>query len=102
MVRRLDIQKSYLFFRLGRTKLIRNHGELQQRLDLLRGIWMELQLDIDEALMASVKRLTEIDDPQQAILDAVKRYVRLEAGRRLSAMGGSDPTAEAAPRRRFS
>ena len=63
---------------------------------------MELQLDIDEALMASVKKLTEIDDPQQAILDAVKRYVRLEAGRRLIAMGGSDPTAEAAPRRRFS
>ena len=63
---------------------------------------MELQLDIDEALIASVKKLTEVDDPQQAILDAVKRYVRLEAGRRLSAMGGSDPTAEAAPRRRFS
>ena len=39
---------------------------------------MELQLDIDEALIASVKRLTEIDDPQQAILDAVKRYVRLD------------------------
>ena len=80
----------------------RNHRELQQRLHFLRGMYMELQLDIDEALMASVKRLTEIDDPQLAVLDAIKRYVRIEVGRRLIAMGGSDPTATAAPRRRFS
>lgn len=80
----------------------RNHRELQQRLHFLRGMYMELQLDIDEALMASVKRLTEIDDPQLAVLDAIERYVRIEVGRRLIAMGGSDPTATAAPRRRFS
>jgi Arc/MetJ family transcription regulator len=61
---------------------------------------MELQLDIDDALIASVKRLTEIDDPQLAVLDAIKRYVRIEAGRRLIAMGGSDPTVKASPRRR--
>ena len=63
---------------------------------------MELQLDIDDALIASVKRLTEIDDPQLAVLDAIKRYVRIEAGRRLIVMGGSDPTATAAPRGRVS
>jgi Arc/MetJ family transcription regulator len=55
---------------------------------------------IDDALMAEAARLTGETEPAALIRLAVETLIRTEAARRLAALGGTDRTATAAPRRR--
>jgi Arc/MetJ family transcription regulator len=62
---------------------------------------MRTTLAIDDDLLAKARRLTGIKETSALVRTALTALVQLEAGRRLAALGGSDPFAEAPPRRRF-
>ena len=61
---------------------------------------MRTTVNIDDELLANAREFSGIEETAAVLRHALKRYVQMEAGRRLAAMGGSDPTARAAPRRR--
>ena len=54
----------------------------------------------DSELFAAAREYTGINDEFELIREALRSLVAREASRRLAAMGGSDPEATAAPRRR--
>ena len=62
---------------------------------------MRTTISIDDKLIATAKEYTGIEETNAVIREALKTLVALEAGRRLAAMGGSDPDAAAAPRKRI-
>jgi len=62
---------------------------------------MRTTLTIDDELLADAMELTGIEERTALIRHALKGLIAREAGRRLARMGGSDPNATAAPRRRF-
>jgi Arc/MetJ family transcription regulator len=51
-------------------------------------------------LVRQAEYYTGIKEKAALVREALRRLVRNEAARRLAALGGSDPAAEAAPRRR--
>ncbi len=61
---------------------------------------MRTTVTIDDELMATAIRYTGIKERSALIQKAVEEMVQREAGRRIALLGGSDPTATAAPRRR--
>lgn len=61
---------------------------------------METPLKIDEELIATAKEMTGIVDTSELIREGLNALVRQEAARRLIELGGSEPDAVAAPRRR--
>ena len=61
---------------------------------------MRLVIDVDDESYARAAVLTGIDDHAALIRRALELLVRVESGRQLSALGGSDRDAGAAPRRR--
>jgi Arc/MetJ family transcription regulator len=61
---------------------------------------MRTTLTLDDELMADAQELTGIQEKPALIREALTALVQREAGRRLILLGGSDPTASAAPRRR--
>ncbi|HEU0044377.1 type II toxin-antitoxin system VapB family antitoxin [Sphingomonas sp.] len=61
---------------------------------------MRTTINIDDELIAAAIEYTGIEDRAALVRHAMKTLVAVEAGRRLARLGGSDPTAEAAPRRR--
>ena len=61
---------------------------------------MRTTIALDDELMARAEELTGITEKAALIREALKSLVAREAARRLALLGGSDPTAEAAPRRR--
>lgn len=56
-------------------------------------------LVLDDALLIEAQRLTGITEKSALVREGLRALVQREAARRLAALGGSDPTAEAAPRR---
>ena len=60
---------------------------------------MRMTIDVDDELLARAEELTGISERSALIRDAVELLVRIETGRQLAALGGSDQ-AEAAPRSR--
>jgi len=52
------------------------------------------------ALLERASQLTGITDEEQLVVRGLEILVRVEAGRRLAALGGSDPAARTSPRRR--
>ncbi|WP_404862876.1 type II toxin-antitoxin system VapB family antitoxin [Georhizobium sp. MAB10] len=62
---------------------------------------MRTTVTIDDELLEKAQRYTGITEKSALLREALKSLIAREAGRRLAALGGSDPTAEAAPRRRF-
>lgn len=62
---------------------------------------MRTTLTIDDELLAHAMELTGIEERTALIRHALKALIAREAARRLARMGGSDPNAMAAPRRRF-
>ena len=56
---------------------------------------------LDDELLAKAMRYTGIKEKSALVREALTALVEREAARRLSALGGSDPNAWAAPRRRF-
>lgn len=58
---------------------------------------MRMTIDVDDELLACAAVLTGISERSVLIRDAVELLVRIETGRQLAALGGSDQAAEAAP-----
>ena len=63
---------------------------------------MRTTIALDDELMEQAKNYTGIKEKAALVREALTRLVRNEAARRLASLGGSDPAAEAAPRRRRS
>ncbi len=63
---------------------------------------MRTTMDLDDGLVRQASRYTGINRKTALVEEGLRALIRREAGRRLIALGGSDPKAEAAPRRRGS
>lgn len=61
---------------------------------------MRSTVNIDDKLIEKARSLTGTRETAAIIRQALETLVRVEAGRRLIALGGGMPGAEAAPRRR--
>jgi Arc/MetJ family transcription regulator len=61
---------------------------------------MHSTIMIDDELLAKAQEYTGIKDISALLHEALKFLVVREAARRLSARGGSDPSAIAGPRRK--
>jgi Arc/MetJ family transcription regulator len=62
---------------------------------------MRITVEIDGELLARAHEYTGIGDPAALMNAALRELVQREAARRLARLGGSDPDAEAPPRRRY-
>ena len=56
--------------------------------------------DLDDDLVERAKELTGIQDDSALLQEALKALIERQASRRLAKLGGSDPDAQAGPRRR--
>lgn len=61
---------------------------------------MRTTVNIDDDLFARASELTGVTERSALLRDALETLVRVESARRLAALGGQDPKASAAPRRR--
>ena len=61
---------------------------------------MRTTVTLDDAVVAKAVELTGVKEISALVRDGLEALIRLESGRRLAALGGTDPKAEAAPRRR--
>jgi Arc/MetJ family transcription regulator len=61
---------------------------------------MRTTVVLDDELVAKAQKYTGIAEKSALLREALKALVQREAARRLALLGGSDPDAEAAPRRR--
>jgi Arc/MetJ family transcription regulator len=61
---------------------------------------MRTTLNIDDALLENAMRLTGLKEKTAVVHAGLEALVRRENARRLIELGGTDPKAEAAPRRR--
>jgi Arc/MetJ family transcription regulator len=61
---------------------------------------MRTTLNIDDALLADAMRLTGLREKTAVVHAGLQALIRRENARRLIALGGTDPKATAAPRRR--
>lgn len=61
---------------------------------------MRTTVAIDDELLAKAQEYTGVKEKSALLNQALKAFVEREAARRLARLGGSDPGAEAPPRRR--
>lgn len=61
---------------------------------------MRSTLNIDEHLVEEARRLTGIKEKTALVKAGLEALIAREIGRRLAALGGTQPHLEAAPRRR--
>ncbi len=61
---------------------------------------MRTTVTLDDALVEQASQLTGISEKSALIRDGLKTLIRVESARRLAALGGTDPDASVAPRRR--
>lgn len=61
---------------------------------------MRTTLTIDDDLLEEATRLTRIEERPALVREALRALIARESALRLARMGGSDPHAKAAPRRR--
>ena len=61
---------------------------------------MRSTINLDDALMDRARLLTGTKETEALVRQALETLVRVESGKRLIALGGTMPDAEAAPRRR--
>jgi Arc/MetJ family transcription regulator len=57
-------------------------------------------VNLDDELLSTAERYTGIKEKTALVNAGLKSLVETEAARRLARLGGSDPKAKAAPRRR--
>lgn len=62
---------------------------------------MRTTLALDDDLMARAEAFTGLKEKSALVREALKALIERESARRLALLGGSDPEAEAAPRRRM-
>jgi Arc/MetJ family transcription regulator len=61
---------------------------------------MRTTVTIDDELLRKAEELTGVTERSALLRAGLETLVRLESARRLAALGGSDPQAKSAPRRR--
>ncbi|WFR97881.1 type II toxin-antitoxin system VapB family antitoxin [Rhizobium tumorigenes] len=61
---------------------------------------MRSTINLDDSLMEQARSLTGTKETAALVRQALETLVRVESGKRLAALGGTMPDAEAAPRRR--
>ena len=61
---------------------------------------MRTTVTIDDDLLAKAAELTGVHENVALLRQGLQTLIRLESARRLAALGGTDQTAQAAPRRR--
>lgn len=61
---------------------------------------MRTTIALDDNLVAKAQEYTGISEKAALVNEALRRMIRQESAERLIRLGGSDPTATAAPRRR--
>ncbi|MDB5481502.1 MAG: hypothetical protein JWO83_2555 [Caulobacteraceae bacterium] len=61
---------------------------------------MRTTLAIDDELFEQARAYTGLREKSAVVREALRALVERESARRLAALGGSDPDAEAPPRRR--
>jgi Arc/MetJ family transcription regulator len=61
---------------------------------------MRTTVTIDDKMMANAQRLTGLTEKSAIIRAGLKALIERESARRLARLGGSDPDATLAPRRR--
>ncbi|MBM6575784.1 type II toxin-antitoxin system VapB family antitoxin [Microvirga sp. SRT01] len=61
---------------------------------------MRTTLALDDALLARAQDLTGLREKSSLVREALRALIERESARRLALLGGSDPDATAAPRRR--
>lgn len=61
---------------------------------------MRTTIALDDDLVAKAQEYTGISEKAVLVNEALRRMIRQESAERLIRLGGSDPTAVAAPRRR--
>ena len=66
----------------------------------LRKLDMRSTINLDDNLVERAKSLTGTKETAALVRQALETLVRVESGKRLIALGGSMPEAEASPRRR--
>jgi Arc/MetJ family transcription regulator len=68
--------------------------------DAKRRCAMRTTLALDDELLAKAKALTSIPEKSALVREALKALIERESARRLARLGGSEPLAALAPRRR--
>jgi len=63
-------------------------------------IHMKTTLNIDDDLLEEARRLTNIEEKTALVRAGLEALISLESARRLAALGGTQPTLQAVPRRR--
>ncbi|MBY0262850.1 MAG: type II toxin-antitoxin system VapB family antitoxin [Phycisphaerales bacterium] len=61
---------------------------------------MRTTMNIDDKLLAKAAAYTGISSKTELVHEALRALIAREAGKRLLALGGTDPKAKAAPRKR--
>lgn len=61
---------------------------------------MRTTVTIDDELIARASALTGVTERSALLREGLEALIRVESARRLAALGGTDATASAAPRRR--
>ena len=61
---------------------------------------MRTTLAIDDELLAKAQAFTGLTEKSALVREALKALIEREAARRLARLGGTQPDASAAPRRR--
>ena len=61
---------------------------------------MRTTVTIDDELLAKAAELTGVNENVALLRLGLQTLIRVESARRLAALGGTDPQAEGAPRRR--
>ena len=90
---------SFFFEKRGSELNQINHHLMSKMIHLKERV-MRTTLNLDDALLKSAMALTGIEERNQLVREALRALIAREAGRRLIALGGTDPQAQAAPRRR--
>ena len=62
---------------------------------------MRTTLTLDDDLVATAQSYTGIKELSALVHEGLKALIEREAARRLARLGGTEPDATAAPRRRF-
>jgi Arc/MetJ family transcription regulator len=65
-------------------------------------LFMRTTVTIDDELLKRAAEMTGLTERTALLREGLETLIRIESAKRLAALGGSDPRASAAPRRRSS